>query len=141
MIFFKDYYDMVTKHFAETPLNEPVKYKVRQISSKMELLDREIKYLINKIKIWKPKQEAAMNNQTDSKTEEATENQEESPLDSTTEANIEKDKSAEEQAMSNDEQNQQDVPVADEMQESLFIPQREEPPSENEVEEDTHQEL
>ncbi|XP_032689323.1 hypoxia up-regulated protein 1 isoform X2 [Odontomachus brunneus] len=137
----QDYYDMVTKYFAETPLNEPVKYKVRHISNKMELLDREIKYLINKIKIWKPKQEAAIN-QTDSKTEEATENQEELPLDLTTEADAEKDKSAEEQIISNNEQEQQqEVPIIDEMQESLVIPERKEPPSESEVEEDTHQEL
>lgn len=132
---------MVTKYFAETPLNEPVKYKVRHISNKMELLDREIKYLINKIKIWKPKQEAAIN-QTDSKTEQATENQEELPLDLATEADAEKDKSAGEQTISNNEQEQQqEVPVTDEMQESLVIPEREEPPSESKVEEDTHQEL
>lgn len=110
----------------------------------MELLDREIKYLINKIKIWKPKQEAAMNNQTESKTEETTENQEESPLDSTTEADAEKDQSAGKQTTLNNEQEQQeqqqDVPVTDETPES-FTPEREEPLSDNKVEEDTHQEL
>ncbi|EFN75861.1 Hypoxia up-regulated protein 1 [Harpegnathos saltator] len=136
----QDYYDMVTKHYAETPLNEPVKYKVRQITNKMDLLDREIKYLINKIKIWKPKQEAAANNQTDSKAEQATENQEEPPLDVTTETNAEKDKSAEKETASNEQrQERQQVPVTD--KESVFIPEREEPLSENEVEEDTHQEL
>lgn len=119
-------------------MNEPVKYKVRHISNKMELLDREIKYLINKIKIWKPKQDPATNNQTDGgKTEETTENQEESPLDSAVGADTEKEKSAEEQTTSGDEQEQQrGVPVTDE---TLFVPEREEPISEKE--EDPHQEL
>lgn len=105
----------------------------------MESLDREIKYLINKIKIWKPKQETVMN-QTDSKTDQAAENQEESPLDTTTEADIEKDKSTGEQTTLSNEEQQQKIPVMDEMQESV-ISEKEEPLSESEVEEDTHQEL
>ncbi|KAB0798996.1 hypothetical protein PPYR_06876 [Photinus pyralis] len=35
--------------------SEPVKLTVRLLSEKMALLDREVKYLVNKIKIWKPK--------------------------------------------------------------------------------------
>lgn len=34
---------------------EPVKMTVKMITDKMALLDREVKYLVNKIKIWKPK--------------------------------------------------------------------------------------
>jgi len=67
---------MVLKSFVETPLNQPVKYKVRNIANKMELLDREIKYLLNKVKIWKPKQETETN-QTHSKS--TTEENEEAP--------------------------------------------------------------
>lgn len=68
-IFLQDYYETISKYFEDAPLNIPVKYKVRQIANKMELLDREIKYLLNKVKIWKPKQEAAANQTTDSKIE------------------------------------------------------------------------
>lgn len=35
--------------------SEPVKLTVKLISEKMALLDREVKYLVNKLKIWKPK--------------------------------------------------------------------------------------
>nr|XP_022912599.1 hypoxia up-regulated protein 1 [Onthophagus taurus]XP_022912601.1 hypoxia up-regulated protein 1 [Onthophagus taurus] len=34
---------------------EPVKLTVKMISEKMAALDREVKYLVNKIKLWKPK--------------------------------------------------------------------------------------
>lgn len=48
-----------------------MKYKVRDIANKMALLDREVKYLINKAKIWRPKQESATNH-TESTNENAT---------------------------------------------------------------------
>ncbi|KAK5643342.1 hypothetical protein RI129_007187 [Pyrocoelia pectoralis] len=35
--------------------SDPVKLTVRMLSEKMALLDREVKYLLNKLKIWKPK--------------------------------------------------------------------------------------
>ncbi|KRT86621.1 hypothetical protein AMK59_636 [Oryctes borbonicus] len=35
--------------------HEPVKLTVKMISEKMAALDREVKYLVNKIKLWKPK--------------------------------------------------------------------------------------
>ncbi|CAK9832381.1 Hypoxia up-regulated protein 1 [Anthophora retusa] len=67
------YYDTVVKSFAETALHEPVKYKVQDIANKMALLDREVKYLINKAKIWWPKQEQfSANNNTESTNENAT---------------------------------------------------------------------
>lgn len=34
---------------------EPVKLTVKSISEKMAALDREVKYLVNKLKLWKPK--------------------------------------------------------------------------------------
>ncbi|KAK2588316.1 hypothetical protein KPH14_004333 [Odynerus spinipes] len=65
----KEYYDTVVKSFNETPLYKPVKYKVRDIANKMALLDREVKYLVNKAKIWKPKSETT--NNAENKTDEA----------------------------------------------------------------------
>lgn len=62
MILFQDYHDTIVKVTSETPLNEPVIYKVRDIANKMAILDREVKYLLNKAKIWRPKQEPATNN-------------------------------------------------------------------------------
>lgn len=37
------------------PKNEPVRLTVKSISDKMSIVDREVKYLVNKLKIWKPK--------------------------------------------------------------------------------------
>lgn len=85
----------------------------------MELLDREIKYLLNKVKIWKPKQEAAANQTTDSKIEPA-----------------------EEQPSDNLEEQQQEpvVETTDTTQDP--VPKSEEPQSpKEEVQEEKHQEL
>lgn len=38
----------------ELKRHEPVRMTVKSISDRMSLLDREVKYLINKLKIWKP---------------------------------------------------------------------------------------
>jgi len=35
--------------------NADIRLTVKDITDKMSLLDREVKYLVNKIKIWKPK--------------------------------------------------------------------------------------
>lgn len=35
--------------------SEPVRLTVKMLTEKMSLLDREVKYLVNKIKLWKPK--------------------------------------------------------------------------------------
>ncbi len=35
--------------------NQPVRLTVKLISEKMSIVDREVKYLVNKMKIWKPK--------------------------------------------------------------------------------------
>lgn len=72
---------MITKSFAETALHEPVKYKVRDIANKMAVLDREMKYFINKAKIWRPKQETVTNH-TESANENATDTKEGSESES-----------------------------------------------------------
>lgn len=58
-------------------MNQPVQYKVRHIAQKMELLDREVKYLLNKVKIRKPKPETTAGNKTERPTEETKESAEE----------------------------------------------------------------
>nr|XP_003699181.1 PREDICTED: hypoxia up-regulated protein 1 isoform X1 [Megachile rotundata] len=73
----QEYYDTVVKSFAETALHESVTYKIRDIAKKMAVLDREVKYLINKAKIWRPKQDAATNH-TASTSENATDTKEQS---------------------------------------------------------------
>lgn len=65
------------RSFAETLKNQPVQYKVRHIAQKMELLDREVKYLLNKVKIRKPKPETTASNKTERSTEETKESAEE----------------------------------------------------------------
>ncbi|XP_034832599.1 hypoxia up-regulated protein 1 [Maniola hyperantus] len=64
--------------------NEDIKLTVDSIREKMAALDREVKYLLNKMKIWKPKK--PVKTESDNKTEtvveaekEKTENQEEKP--------------------------------------------------------------
>ncbi|KAG5315022.1 HYOU1 protein, partial [Acromyrmex insinuator] len=135
----QDYYDMISKYFADAPLNIPVKYKIRQIVNKMDLLDREIKYLLNKVKIWKPKQETTANQTTDSKAERTIEENKESTTDSDTK----NDKSAEEQPSDNMEEQQQE-PISettDTTQDPLKLPESEKPLTKEEVQKETHHEL
>ncbi|KAG5324154.1 HYOU1 protein, partial [Acromyrmex heyeri] len=135
----QDYYDMISKYFADAPLNIPVKYKIRQIVNKMDLLDREIKYLLNKVKIWKPKQETTANQTTDSKAERTIEENKESTTDSDTK----NDKSAEEQPSDNVEEQQQE-PISettDTTQDPLQLPESEKPLTKEEVQKETHHEL
>ncbi|KAG5320504.1 HYOU1 protein, partial [Pseudoatta argentina] len=135
----QDYYDMISKYFADAPLNIPVKYKIRQIVNKMDLLDREIKYLLNKVKIWKPKQETTANQTTDSKAERTIEVNKESTTDSDTK----NDKSAEEQP-SDDVEEQQQEPISettDTTQDPLQLPESEKPLTKEEVQKETHHEL
>ncbi|XP_071555809.1 hypoxia up-regulated protein 1 isoform X2 [Temnothorax nylanderi] len=129
----QDYHDTVSKYFEDALLNIQVKYKVRQIANKMELLDREIKYLLNKVKIWKPKQESAANQTTDNKGERTIEENEEPAAGSDTE----KGKAAEEYT---EEQRQE--PETTDTQDPVLLPESEETqlPKE-EVQEKTHQEL
>lgn len=132
----QDYYETILKHFAETLLNEPVKYKIRHILSKMELLDREIKYLLNKVKIWRPKQENVANQTTDSKTEE---NEESIP-------DTENDKFTEEQTPSDnevvEEQQEPMLKTIDATQEPLVFSENKEPQlSDEQAPGKEHQEL
>ncbi|XP_018305361.1 hypoxia up-regulated protein 1 isoform X1 [Mycetomoellerius zeteki] len=134
----QDYYDMISKYFVDAPLNIPVKYKIRQIVNKMDLLDREIKYLLNKVKIWKPKQETTANQTTDSKDERTIEENKESATDFDTK----NDKSAEEQPSDNvEEQQQEPIPeTTDTTQDPLQLPESEKLTKE-EVQKETHNEL
>ncbi|XP_059062905.1 hypoxia up-regulated protein 1 [Achroia grisella] len=67
--------------------NEDIKLTVESIREKMKNLDREVKYLINKMKIWRPKKPAKKDSdnktetvvESDEKTSEKAETQEESP--------------------------------------------------------------
>lgn len=130
---------MISKYFKDAPLNIPVKYKVRQIANKMELLDREIKYLLNKVKIWKPKQEAVMNQTMDNKTEHTIEENGEFTADS----DIKKDNFSEEQPSDNLEEQQESVTeTMDTTQDPVLLSKSEEPqlPKEK-VQEKKHQEL
>lgn len=47
--------DKIVKEQDKTPKNEPVKLSVKMLMDKMAGLDREVKYLVNKIKMWRPK--------------------------------------------------------------------------------------
>lgn len=129
---------MISKYFVDAPLNIPVKYKIRQIVNKMDLLDREIKYLLNKVKIWKPKQETTANQTTDSKDERTIEENKESATDFDTK----NDKSAEEQPSDNvEEQQQEPIPeTTDTTQDPLQLPESEKLTKE-EVQKETHNEL
>lgn len=104
----------------------------------MELLDREIKYLLNKVKIWRPKQEAATNNQTDNKGEHMAENQEEPSVDS------EEEKSTKGESADNTEEQQKEpvLETTDTTQDPLVMPESEETRlGDGQVEEEVHQEL
>ena len=104
----------------------------------MDLLDREIKYLLNKVKIWKPKQETTANQTTDNKTERTIEENKESTTDSDTK----NDKSAEEQSSDNVEEQQQElISETDTTQDPLQLPESEKPLTKEEVQKETHHEL
>ncbi|XP_059619437.1 hypoxia up-regulated protein 1 [Phlebotomus argentipes] len=52
--------------------NDAIRLTVKSIADKMALLDREVKYLVNKLKIWKPKlkEKKAKSNETEKKESE-----------------------------------------------------------------------
>lgn len=47
--------DKAVKEQKELKPNEPIKLTVKMLMDKMAALDREVKYLVNKIKMWRPK--------------------------------------------------------------------------------------
>ncbi|KAI4462648.1 hsc70cb isoform g-related [Holotrichia oblita] len=51
----EEWRDKETEEQNKIEKHEPVKLTVKMISEKMAALDREVKYLVNKIKFWKPK--------------------------------------------------------------------------------------
>lgn len=51
----EDWRDKQVEEQRKLKKSDPVKLTVKSISEKMSLLDREVKYLVNKIKLWKPK--------------------------------------------------------------------------------------
>ncbi|KAF2899628.1 hypothetical protein ILUMI_06537 [Ignelater luminosus] len=51
----QDWMDKMVEDQEKIKKSEPVKLTVKLISEKMAMLDREVKYLVNKLKIWKPK--------------------------------------------------------------------------------------
>lgn len=106
----QEYYDVVIKSFAETASHEPVKYKVRDIANKMALLDREVKYLINKAKIWRPKQETATNH-TENANDNTTDTKEGSEPESVPKSGSDSQKEAaqDESAASADAENEKPV--------------------------------
>ncbi|XP_045499638.1 hypoxia up-regulated protein 1 [Colias croceus] len=70
--------------------NEDIKLTVESIREKITNLDREVKYLLNKLKIWRPKKVKKEENKTETVTEsensEKTETQKEKPADSEAES-------------------------------------------------------
>lgn len=51
----EEWKDKMVKEQEATPKNEPVKLSIKAMMDKMGALDREVKYLLNKAKLWKPK--------------------------------------------------------------------------------------
>lgn len=59
--------------------NEAVKMTVKSITDKMAFLDREVKYMVNKIKRWRPKEKPKAENKTEETTKTTEETAEEAP--------------------------------------------------------------
>lgn len=60
--------------------NEPVRLTIKHLTDKMAFLDREVKYLVNKIKNWRPKEKPKKKKKAANETSSA-ESQEEVPLE------------------------------------------------------------
>lgn len=68
----QEWMDSMVEEQEKLKKSEPIKLSVKLISEKMALLDREVKYLVNKLKIWKPKKvdKPKEQNKTDEKSED-----------------------------------------------------------------------
>lgn len=132
IFFSQEYYETVKRALAETPLNAPVPYKVRDMANKMALLDREVKYLINKAKIWKPKQEPAANT-TESGADNKTKGSSDSGSKPPPKADSEKTEKSKSVPKSESE--------AGESQEKLELEGSDSAQEKEEVKKDKHQEL
>ncbi|KAG9430705.1 hypoxia up-regulated protein 1 isoform X1 [Apis mellifera carnica] len=133
----QEYYNTIVKSFTETALYEPVKYKVRDIVNKMALLDREVNYLINKAKIWRPKQES-ITNHTESINETATNSKEGPESDSKPESQTENLQN--ENLKSAEVQNEKSL-NSEKSTESMDSSKNNEPKIVHKSEEEIHQEL
>ncbi|XP_015183602.1 PREDICTED: hypoxia up-regulated protein 1 isoform X2 [Polistes dominula] len=144
----KEYHDTIVKSFAETPLYEPIKYKVRDIANKMALLDREVKYLVNKAKIWRPKPETT--NNTENKTDQATNGTQLPNVESTSVPNTDPDTQSEQSNQENIEEvgdkkleNIVKTNTTDATEDTLNLPENDHSKTNNEQneEDEKHQEL
>lgn len=114
-----------------------MKYKVRDIVNKMALLDREVNYLINKAKIWRPKQES-ITNHTESINETATNSKEGPESDSKPESQTENLQN--ENLKSAEVQNEKSL-NSEKSTESMDSSKNNEPKIVHKSEEEIHQEL
>ncbi|XP_044743418.1 hypoxia up-regulated protein 1 [Chrysoperla carnea] len=99
--------------------SDPILLTVRALSEKMAALDREVKYLVNKLKIWRPKtppkekpvvEEPEKADKTkDSPKEEGTEDQENVIEEPQEEDNTPKEPNEEETVSANDEENHNEL--------------------------------
>lgn len=117
---------MVVKVSSEKKLYEPVLHKVRDIANKMAMLDREVKYLVNKAKIWKPKQEVPSSN-----AEGASENK-----TNTGDSDDKKEETSEKK-----EKDESETSGAEGTEETLELPASDTTQAEKEDSKDEHQEL
>ena len=62
----------MTAEQAKTPLTEKPKVLVEDIARKINDVDREVKYLINKAKVFRPKEKKKEKKTNETKTEEKT---------------------------------------------------------------------
>lgn len=140
----KEYHDTIVKSFAETPLYEPIKYKVRDIANKMALLDREVKYLVNKAKIWRPKPETT--NNMENKTDQATNGTELPNIESTSvpDPDTQSEQSNQENIEAEDKklENIPESNTTDATEDTLNLPKNDNSKTNNERNQDeNHQEL
>lgn len=101
--------------------NQELRLTVKDITDKMAILDREVQYLVNKIKIWKPKVKPS-GNETKTKTEKESE------------SNVDGEEEAPEEAS-------EEEPESNEEKPETTDPKNEEQPNKVTKEEDSHGEL
>ncbi|XP_041981667.1 hypoxia up-regulated protein 1 [Aricia agestis] len=77
-------------------LNEDIKLTVDSIREKMANLDREVKYLVNKMKIWRPKKPAKKENATETVVEPEAKEEDKKEQEENADAETEKEEKVEE---------------------------------------------
>lgn len=109
--------DKATQEQNKLKKSEPVTMTVKLMSEKMALLDREVKYLVNKLKIWRPKKteipvkEEPVKHENDTKKKEETKSDEEEVVMETPETNEEPEKVEEipDEKVTDDEENHNEL--------------------------------